>query len=145
MSEQASKLTHTLGSLTEEERNRLGWILMWCIDGPEQGFITRDGVNELLVELHRFMAKNGVSVGGQAVDMALREQREKREPLPAEPEPSSRWFPGPLMLAIGEAALDRGVNPARIVYDSKLSVSLKEPWGEADGPFLEAVTEILKQ
>lgn len=56
----SSILINNIGELTPEEKLRLGWLIYWAIDGPEQGFFNNHGIALLRKELHEFLDKNGI-------------------------------------------------------------------------------------
>lgn len=68
----ADEITSPIESLSPEEKERLGFLVMWAMDGPEQGFINATDTMRLRVELADFLNKNGVSTGGQWLDEAQR-------------------------------------------------------------------------
>lgn len=66
----ASSLSSPIEGLTIAEKRRLGWLIMWAIDGPEQGFITNEGTKEVKRELHDFLEKNKIPAGGMWSELA---------------------------------------------------------------------------
>lgn len=66
----ADKIVNDLGSLTPEEKARLGWLIYWSIDGPEQGFITHAGAMSCQIELADYLRTQGVHIEGQMLSYA---------------------------------------------------------------------------
>lgn len=60
----ADEIKNDLEHLTPAEKERLGFLIMWALDGPEQGFLTYNRWIDLLQELHGFFKKNDVPCGG---------------------------------------------------------------------------------
>lgn len=68
----ADKIVSPIESLSPEEKERLGYLVMWAIDGPEQGFINNTETRKLQVELADFLNTNGVPTGGLWLEIAKR-------------------------------------------------------------------------
>lgn len=86
MSLRADKIVNDLANLTPEEKARLGWLIYWSLDGPEQGFITNAGVMSCQIELADYLRTQGVHIEGQMLAHA-RSQFEHQcrvEGLPAD-------------------------------------------------------------
>lgn len=64
----SDSIVNPLGRLTPEEKERLACLLIWCIDGPEQGMINVAGYQRALRELREVMEKNGIKYDTQAED-----------------------------------------------------------------------------
>lgn len=60
----ADKIVNPIESLTPEEKERLGFLIMWALDGPEQGMCTKNGWFRCQLELHEFCRKNSIPAGG---------------------------------------------------------------------------------
>jgi len=60
--EQAPKLSNSLKELTAHEKKRLGQMLGWIFEGPEQGFCTNDNIREMKDELKDWCRDNGIPV-----------------------------------------------------------------------------------
>lgn len=66
----SNKIVNDLANLTPEEKARLGWLIRWSMDGPEQGFLTNAGVMSCQIELADYLKTQGIHIEGQMLNYA---------------------------------------------------------------------------
>lgn len=81
----SANIKNTLDRLEPDEKLRLAHIIMWSLDGPEQGFIDNKGVWEYQIELDDFLKANGITMGSRMVEYA----RYSLAELAKNPEPTT--------------------------------------------------------
>lgn len=60
----AANIKNPIEKLTQAEKDRLAHLIMWVLDGPEQGFCTSDDVRAYKKELRLFLNDNNIYAGG---------------------------------------------------------------------------------
>jgi hypothetical protein len=62
--ERSDSITSPLGALTRREKNRLGFLITWSLDGPEQGMCSVADRNRMVVELEDYLKTQEIYISG---------------------------------------------------------------------------------
>jgi hypothetical protein len=68
----ADQILNPIERLTPAEKERLGFLIMWALDGPEQGMLNYNQWIALRSELRHFLQDNGIPAAGQWCTMKER-------------------------------------------------------------------------